>query len=526
MAGERKEKHLDVYVIPTESPEKAERKKPSFRHVGKEMLRFKIHFFFFLGGLANAIPFLVVFAKERLGLAASSLGAVLTAQMFIFIFTKPLIGYIADYFNKLKIIIIILTSITVTCYFLLLLIPKFEQEGISNPNVTAAKTAFIDMKLCSKYKEHFGNSFSSADCSNINNNTDALDLDEECVFCSLDTDSRFSNEINSNNFSVLPNSGETNLRTISDFETYQFWMFALFFSMASICSNATFTLSDTACCESVQRKAGAEYGKQRLWGAIDWGGIAPIAGYINDYTGDFLASWTLMAIMLFLFLWNLTKIDLVKPHFSKNILGDVGTAFKSKVFLAYEFVICMNGVAAGIIWFYLLWFLIAIGGSEFLCGLSLAVQNFGGVILFMFFSDYIIRKVGHYQVLSFSLLLYVARCLWYSYLYNPWLVLPIELCHGVTYGLYYTTLASYGKLSAKPGTEATTQSVVFSTHEGLGAGLGCVFGGLGFDYLGGHQTFRIAGIFCACGFLVSLVLFFFIRKENSQWERPASDTSA
>ncbi|GIY46391.1 hypothetical protein CEXT_800731 [Caerostris extrusa] len=127
----------------------------------------------------------------------------------------------------------------------------------------------------------------------------------------------------------------------------------------------------------------------------------------------------------------------------------------------------MNGVATGMIWFYLMWFLIAIGGSEFLCGLSLAVQNFGGVILFMFFSDYIIRKVGHYQVLSFSLLLYVARFLWYSYLYNPWLVLPIELCHGVTYGLYYTTLASYGKLSARPGTEATTQSVVFSTHEGL-----------------------------------------------------------
>ncbi|GIY46390.1 hypothetical protein CEXT_800721 [Caerostris extrusa] len=65
-----------------------------------------------------------------------------------------------------------------------------------------------------------------------------------------------------------------------------------------------------------------------------------------------------------------------------------------------------------------------------------------------------------------------------------------------------------------------------SLHRLDGAGLGCVFGGLGFDYLGDHQTFRIAGICCGCGFLVSLILFFFIRKENSQRERPASDTSA
>ncbi|GFQ87226.1 major facilitator superfamily domain-containing protein 6 [Trichonephila clavata] len=145
-------------------------------------------------------------------------------------------------------------------------------------------------------------------------------------------------------------------KTVSDFATYQFWGFCLIFSTASICSNAIFTLSDTACYESIQ-KTGADFGKQRLWGAVGWGSIAALAGFINDYTGDFLASWLLMAAMFLAFLWNISKLDLVKPHFSKNILGDVGSLFKSKEFLAFEVVILMNGMSTGMIWFYLIWFL-------------------------------------------------------------------------------------------------------------------------------------------------------------------------
>ncbi|GFS57300.1 major facilitator superfamily domain-containing protein 6 [Nephila pilipes] len=282
----------------------------------------------------------------------------------------------------------------------------------------------------------------------------------------------------------------------------------------SICGNAIFTLSDTACCESIQ-KSGSDFGKQRLWGAIAWGAIAPLAGFINDYTGTFLASWTLMAVMLLLFLLNISKLDLVKPHFSRNILYDVGSVFKSKEFLAIELVILMNGMATGMIWFYLIWFLRAIGGSEFLCGFSLTIQNLLGVIPFMFFSGWIIRKVGHFQILSAALLIYVIRFLWYSYLYNPWLVLPIEVTHGITFGLYYPVLASYGKMSSKPGAEAMTQSVIFSTHEGLGSGLGCVLSGIGFDYFGGHQTFFFASIFSACGLGLSIIMYFLIfRRQN------------
>ncbi|GFQ87223.1 major facilitator superfamily domain-containing protein 6 [Trichonephila clavata] len=69
-------------------------------------------------------------------------------------------------------------------------------------------------------------------------------------------------------------------------------------------------------------------------------------------------------------------------------------------------------------------------------------------------------------------------------------------------------------MSSKPGTEAMTQSVIFSTHEGLGAGLGCVLAGIGFDYIGGHQTFFFASMFSAFGLVLSVIMYFFIIRRN------------
>ncbi|CAL1290974.1 unnamed protein product [Larinioides sclopetarius] len=597
MTVESNGKASDAYVVPVESPLTTS-KKESFWHIDREMLRFKIHFFLFIGAQGAAIPYIVVFARERLGLAAASMGSVLTTQMFLFIVFKPLSGYIADYFNRLKTIICILTIINGSGYFLLLAIPKHEVNQLSTTapfwenhfeltdfcqntefslhpltdfNFTESALQNEPCQVCLVNDECLFNVVKQYNLTKVTFQNHSLDYEaspdgnkkilillceQNCTInltlCNGDYQSSLTNySIDTNVMSFqyitecnrkpeddslcskflcqnteesdssyaeqsLPEIDDitTNPGTVSDFQTLQFWLFAFLYTLSSVTANATFTLSDTACCESIQ-KSGAEFGRQRLWGAIGWGVVAPLAGFLNDYTQNFLAAWILMAVMLLLFLWNLFKLDLVKPHFSKNILRDVGTVLKSKEFLSFELVILMNGISLGMVWFYLIWFLRSIGGSELLCGLCLTVQSFGGSIPFMFYSDWIIRKIGHFHVLVLALFTNVIRFLWYSYLRNPVLALPVEVTHGITYGLYYTALASYGKLSAKPGTEATTQSILFSTNEGLGCGLGCIFAGIGFDYFGGHRTFFITGIFSGCGFLVSLALsFLVIRRQN------------
>ena len=50
----------------------------------------------------------------------------------------------------------------------------------------------------------------------------------------------------------------------------------------------------------------------------------------------------------------------------------------------------------------------------------------------------------------------------YSLLSNPWMALPIELLNGITFGIFYSTMASYASILAPPGTEATMQVFIIS----------------------------------------------------------------
>ncbi|XP_055930126.1 major facilitator superfamily domain-containing protein 6-like isoform X2 [Argiope bruennichi] len=579
MMAQENGKNGDIYIIPSKSATQKTAEIQKFWHIDREMLRFKLHFFLFIGALGTSLPYITIFAKNRIGITASSLAAILTTQQFLFIFTKPVIGYIADYFNKLKAVICILSIVQTIFFILLLTIPKIEkgEDQAVLDNNTYFFNSYIYLNSSQLYincPSNGNSSFSESLPETANNEKIQL------CFLSLDYLSNFSDECSNQDLKAMNiseililnnNKSENSLffkgkengslltllyfhflptceicckstgmchkvdcgtlkekqkedsskkKFVSDFETYQFWIYAILTTFGMGCTNGLFTLSDTACCESVE-KTGAEFGRQRLYGAIGWGLMSPVGGLLNDYTNDFTAAWILMTAMSLVSLLNILRLDLVKPKFSKNLLKDIGAVLKSKEFLAFKLCVLLNGIGTGVLWFYLVWYLTTIGGSRFLCGMVQFVQCFVGEIPFMFFSGWVIKKIGHFNVLTLALMSYCIRFFWYSHLSNPWLILPAEVLHGFTYGIFYTSVTSYAKLSAKPGTEATTQAVLFTAHEGLGAGIGCIVAGLGFDNLGGHTTFFYLSVFAGFGMVLSIILHFFIRRQKVDLVTPS-----
>lgn len=71
-------------------------------------------------------------------------------------------------------------------------------------------------------------------------------------------------------------------------------------------------------------------------------------------------------------------------------------------------------------------------------------------------------------MMTLVLLSFGIRFILYSVLSNPWMCLPIELLQGVTFGLFYSTMASYASILSVPGTEATVQGLVGAVFEGVG----------------------------------------------------------
>ncbi|KFM80166.1 Major facilitator superfamily domain-containing protein 6-B, partial [Stegodyphus mimosarum] len=88
---------------------------------------------------------------------------------------------------------------------------------------------------------------------------------------------------------------------------------------------------------------------------------------------------------------------------------------------------------------------------------------------------------------------------------DPWLTLPVALLHGPTFGIFYASMTMYGKTEAPPGTEASVQALLAVAFEGVGAGIGSILGGIGFDKFGSRNTFLYAAV--ASFILLMLNLF-------------------
>lgn len=90
-------------------------------------------------------------------------------------------------------------------------------------------------------------------------------------------------------------------------------------------------------------------------------------------------------------------------------------------------------------------------------GLAMCIQCFGGEIPFFFISGWVLKKIGHVNSMTLVLFAFGIRLFLYSLLTNPWWVLPIELMQGITFGIFYSTMATYASIVAPDGTAATLQ---------------------------------------------------------------------
>lgn len=253
---------------------------------------------------------------------------------------------------------------------------------------------------------------------------------------------------------------------------FQFWAFFMCLITSWVGMAVVVTVGDAICFEMLEDKPHL-YGNQRLWGAVGWGSVSLVSGLLVDEFSrgktykDYSVLFYIMLIMILLDMLVSKKLKYTPTRMSTNILKDVGALLKSfrvVIFLTWCVVV---GLCTALIWNFLFWHLEDLAASEEGCdystwiksleGFAMAIQCFGGELPFFFLSGWILKKIGHINAMSLVLAGFALRFFLYSILTNPWYVLPIELLNGVTFGVFYSTMASYASIVAPPGTEATIQ---------------------------------------------------------------------
>ncbi|XP_068633079.1 uncharacterized protein Sugb [Battus philenor] len=298
--------------------------------------------------------------------------------------------------------------------------------------------------------------------------------------------------------------------------TRQFWLFFLLMIISWIGQAVVVTFADAICFNLLGTQVSL-YGKQRLWGSVGWGIFSLLTGTLIDrFSEGAYKDYTVAFVLMFVFMFGDVVVSCFikteSTRMSMNILIDVGTLLSSLPTFVFVLWTISVGLCTGLLWQFLFWLLEDIYGCDnsdyikTLQGLVSAIQTFCGEIPFMFASGYILNKLGHVNMMSLVLFAFGVRFLLYSFLTNAWWALPIEMLQGLTFGMFYPTMASYANVVSPPGTETTVQGLVGAVFEGVGTSLGSFIGGRMYEAYGGANTFRWFGVgalvCCACHALV------------------------
>ncbi|XP_017095251.2 major facilitator superfamily domain-containing protein 6 isoform X1 [Drosophila bipectinata] len=308
----------------------------------------------------------------------------------------------------------------------------------------------------------------------------------------------------------------------------QFWFFFGMLIFSWIGMAVVVSIGD-AICFGILGDRHHLYGKQRLCGSLGWGVFALLAGVLVDNMsrGEVNKNYTVvfwMALIIMGFdVFASSKLKHVQTHLSSNILKDVGQMFLSLRCVIFFLWCVAIGLGTALIWNFLFIYLEQLdkelegcdSSMKTLEGLVMGIQCFGGELPFFFLSGWILKRIGHVNAMSLVLFGFGVRFILYSMLQNPWYILPIELLNGVTFGIFYATMASYASIVAPPGTEATMQSLVGAIFEGVGVSMGSLIGGLLFESVSARTTFEIFGIGAFILFVVHVCVQMYLQRNGS-----------
>ncbi|GFT15713.1 major facilitator superfamily domain-containing protein 6 [Nephila pilipes] len=504
----------------------------------RKLLPIKAHYVLIFGGSSAIFPYIYIYAKS-LGITADAVGYVTAALWCATVISRPILGGLADHFQKFKLMLTCMLVISIASALGLSFIPQppnLASNSTTNSSVICLQnnsylvefktdTCTSSLSLCAD-KCSFSCYLCESDtavCVDANASlfiqpvcSEKLARRELLDGLSLNCTERLISKCNNNSetkncFNYTVNGSGDSGSSVVQNAPLQLGLFSCFALMFFVCQTTVESLTDAACGNALEGKMEL-YGRQRMWGTIGWGIFSLLAGYLNHVgtiASNITSYWPgfYMSVVFYsLDIGAFWKIQMKHVKSERNIFKDVGKLLlKTKIVLFILQVTCV-GLIRGVFLTYLLWYLESLGASQLLLGSITAIQSFLGEVIFMFISGWIIRKIGHLNVFALSFVAHGARFLAYSFLKEPLWGLLIEVLQGPAFGSFFAALTSYVRLVAPTGAEATVQGIALAALEGVGMALGNVLGGYWVHNLGVRVTFFWSGILCMIFGVISCII--------------------
>eukprot|EP00111_Clytia_hemisphaerica_P008298 TCONS_00024217-protein len=277
------------------------------------------------------------------------------------------------------------------------------------------------------------------------------------------------------------------------------------------------------------RRSKESFGKQVVWAAIGSASFAFLIGSVVslfkiknpctleediDYSLCFYAFAFFMCITIMVatrFQFEKPAAEEIKstfPHDLDESIANLWECFRTinDIHLASLLIVTFYcGFGNGFISTFLFWHLQEMGGLQILLAL-VSLINSAAEVIFYIVAEKLMEYIGHFRLIYIGLFCFSLRFFYYSFLRQPWLVLPIEITHGMTSAAIRSALISYIRQEGSIG--HMLHGLINGIHGGLGFSIGGLVGGFMVHNYGHVLTFLIFGE------LSLLTLFCFILVNN------------
>ncbi|KAF4038923.1 MFS_1 like family [Phytophthora infestans] len=261
---------------------------------------------------------------------------------------------------------------------------------------------------------------------------------------------------------------------------------------------------------------GGVYGKQRLYGAVGYG----IGGYFAGLMAAAIGiAWCfnmvlgLSVISLFILLRFISAYQPDEDGAKTDYLQSLAIIWDQPDVLILYIVVLLAGIMGGLIDnFLFLWYFNLSGNDTRLVGVIIATETISELPLF-FFSNKIFERFGTPNCIIFSIVAYGIRMIVYTYAHNPWVWLPFEVLHGMTFGLLWAAFTNYIFQSSPEGTEGTMIGLLTAVQRGMGAACSTLMGGYMYEHFGGRAMWGTgAFVVFPAAFLFALIFAWLARE--------------
>ena len=330
--------------------------------------------------------------------------------------------------------------------------------------------------------------------------------------------------------------------------TLLFAVMTIIFNIGAIFDGGIPQMIDTYLMEMVQKSERREqgkkvdFGKQRLWGAVGYALAAFASGTAVQLSGVeepnyttmfyiYLASNTCLLIACTQ-LYKERKDEILnkeekqvkeqqgeKPKIAKQLFETL-SQFHVLFWFATIFIM---GLANGLLYGYMFWFIEDLNGHQILMGLSILVACATEVMMFPYSEKCIKKLGGNVAAVGIAVFSYAIRFLGFSYLTNAWYILLLQLVHAIGFAMFWAAAVIHTTVLAPSGMTTTLLGVLNGIHFGVATGLAGILGGLAYKTYGGRVVYRFFAGVCSV-WSVFVLIFVFYEKRRERRRKPQTDT--